>query len=188
MLLSSSGLLFEDNIKIFCMKKIILLFTTFLLIAGAGFSQKDKTKQNGEKTKVKDDKVKIKDASGNKTKWKAPEPVAKAFMSDYPDIKDVTWSKSKGDWAATYNVNGLQTVATYHANGDEISRVETRTWYPVAQAPQPVIIYQQANPTIKLGKIAMITVPSKPTVYELRSSTGQVVFIDENGNIVTYTP
>lgn len=168
------------------MKKITLLLAALFLIAGMNsYAQTQKTKANGEKTKVKDNKVKAKDAAGNKSKMKAPAPVLKSFTTDYPDITDATWGMSKGNWTATYNVNGMQTVTTYRANGN---RVDTRTTYSVDQAPQAYTTYIQANPGFKATRIVMISRANQPDIYELRGSTGQTIYIDSNGAVTTYTP
>jgi hypothetical protein len=177
------------------MKKITLLLASLFLIAGiSSYAQTEKTKSKDEKTKVKDadgktkvkdNKMKTKDAAGNKTKIKAPAPVLKSFTTDYPDVTAVTWSNSRGNWTATYNTNGMQTVTTYHANG---TRVDTRTTYPVAQAPQAVLTYQQNNPGFTASRIIMISRPDMTDIYELRNSAGQTIYIDANGVVTTYTP
>jgi hypothetical protein len=176
------------------MKKITFLLASLFLMAGiSSFAQTEKVKSNNDKTKVKntdgktkvkDDKLKTKDAAGNKTKIKAPAPVLKSFTTDYPNITDATWSNSKGNWSATYNSNGMQTVTTYHANG---TRMDTRTTYPVAQAPQAVLTYQQNNPGFTASRIIMISRPDMNDIYELRSSTGQTIYIDTNGSVTTYS-
>lgn len=177
------------------MKKITLLLASLFLFAGMGSyaqtvkskSNEDKTKSkeaDGGKTKVKDNKMKTKDGAGNKTKIKAPAPVLKSFTTDYPDVTDATWSSSKGNWMVTYNVNGMKTITTYHANG---SRIDTRTWYSVDQAPQPVITYQQNNAGYKPTMIILISRPDQPDVYELTSGSGKI-YIDTNGGVTTYTP
>lgn len=176
------------------MKKMMFLFAVLFLAAGInGYAQekakskedKAKVKDNGEKTKVKDNKIKTKDAAGNKTKMKAPAPVLKSFTTDYPDITTANWSNSRGNWTATYTTNGMQTVTTYHANGN---RVDTRTTYPVSAAPQAVLTYQQNNPSFKASRIVMISRPDQSDIYELRSTSGETIYIDGNGTVTTYTP
>jgi hypothetical protein len=177
------------------MKKITFLLVSLFLIAGINsYAQTEKTKSKEDKSKVKDtdskskvkdNKMKTKDAAGNKTKIKAPAPVLKSFTTDYPNISDATWSSSRGNWSATYNTNGMQTVTTYHANG---TRMDTRTTYPVSSAPQAVLTYQQNNPGFTASRIVMISRPDMADIYELRSSTGQTIYIDGNGTVTTYTP
>ncbi len=176
------------------MKKIIIAFAALFLVASINSSaQTTKTKSNenktkvkdsdGSKTKVKDNKIKSKDSQGNKTKFKAPAPVLKSFATDYPAISDATWSNSRGNWTATYKVNGMQTVTTYHANG---TRVETRTTYPLNQLPQAVVTYKQNNAGYTPTNIILISRPDQPEVYQLTSSSG-TIYIDTNGAVTTYT-
>lgn len=145
---------------------------------------KDASGTTNEKTKVKDNKIKSKDAAGNKVKMKAPAPVMKTFSTDYPDVTDATWSSSRGDWTATYKVNGMQTVTTYHANG---TRVDTRTTYPLDQLPQAVVTYQQNNSGYTPTSVILISRPNQTDIYELKSSSG-TIYIDANGAVTTYTP
>lgn len=88
---------------------------------------KDKKKQKGE-WKEKDKKDHHdgdddKDKKGNDDQPKVldskniPTPVKDAFAKDYPNATNVTWSKSGGDWKATFTVAGMPLTATYHANG-----------------------------------------------------------------------
>ncbi len=49
-----------------------------------------------------------------------PAKVRSAFESDYPNATNVRWTKSRGDWTATFN-NGVlrnRMQVTYHANGE----------------------------------------------------------------------
>jgi hypothetical protein len=177
------------------MKKITFLLASLFLVAGiSSYAQTEKTKSKEDKTKVKeadgktkvkDNKMKTKDAAGNKTKIKAPAPVLKSFTTDYPSITNATWSMNRGNWTATYDVNGMQTVTTYHANG---KRVDTRTTYQVNQAPQAVLTYQQNNPGFTASRIIMISRPDMADIYEIRGSNGQTIYIDANGTVTTYTP
>jgi hypothetical protein len=177
------------------MKKITLILASLFLFAGINSyaqtttktkstDEKTKSKDSDGKTKVKDNKIKTKDADGNKVKVKAPASVIKNFTTDYPDITDATWSNSRGNWSATYNTNGMKTVTTYHANG---TRVDTRTWYPVTQAPQAVLTYQQNNTGYTPTSIVLISRANQPDVYEVKSSSG-TIYLDANGAITTYTP
>lgn len=175
------------------MKKISFLLAALFIVIGSysqetkakSTDEKSKVKSADQKTKVKDDKVKTKDAAGNKTKVKAPATVVKTFMTEHPDITDATWTTSKGNWTVKYKMNDMDMTTTYHANGD---RIDTRTWYTVEMAPQPVITYRTANPSIQLKRIILINAPEKDDVYELYTTTGQTIYIDTNGTVVTYTP
>lgn len=50
-----------------------------------------------------------------------PAKVRAAFQRDYPNATNVSWTKSQGDWTATFNNGGLfnsRTTAIYHSNGE----------------------------------------------------------------------
>jgi hypothetical protein len=187
------GLLFAAAPKTFyTMKKITLLLAALFVMLGSysqtkikSTDEKSKVKTSDEKTKVKDNKVKSKDAAGSKTKIKAPAPVLKAFTADHPDLTNATWTTSRGNWTVKYKMNDTDMSTTYHANGD---RVDTRTWYTLETAPQAVVTYRNANPGVQLKRIIMINAPEKDDVYELYTTTGQTIYIDGNGSVVTYTP
>ena len=50
-----------------------------------------------------------------------PSKVRAAFSRDFPNATNVTWTKSNGNWTATFNRSILgRTTATYHANGQRI--------------------------------------------------------------------
>lgn len=69
------------------------------------------------------------DKANKKYSKNQPAKVRTAFESDYPNATNVRWTKSRGDWTATFN-NGIlrnRMQATYHANGERRdSRYGTR--------------------------------------------------------------
>ncbi len=69
------------------------------------------------------------DNSNKKYSKNQPARVRAAFESDYPNATNVRWTKSRGDWTATFN-NGVlrnRMQVTYHANGERRdSRYRTR--------------------------------------------------------------
>ncbi len=167
------------------MKKIIMLLTAVVFIAGSSYAQSTKTKTGGEKIKVSEDKVKIKDAQGNKTKIKAPAPVIKSFTTDYPEISGVNWSTEKGNWTATYKQDEMEMSTTYRANG---TRVNSRTLYPNDHLPDVIVTWQQNTPAFKVGKVYKISTPDQPDVYEVISSDGKSTYIDADGRETNYKP
>lgn len=49
-----------------------------------------------------------------------PQKVQQAFARDYPGARNVSWTKSRGVWTATYRRNGLfggTRSISYYANG-----------------------------------------------------------------------
>ena len=53
-----------------------------------------------------------------------PRKVRDAFNRDYPNAKNVNWSKDRGVWSARFRRNGLfggNATASYKANGERLS-------------------------------------------------------------------
>jgi hypothetical protein len=66
-----------------------------------------------------------------------PAKVRAAFQRDYPGVSNVSWSKYRGDWTASFG-NGLyRSTALYHANGE---RRDTRT--PVTRNEIPRNVWE----------------------------------------------
>jgi hypothetical protein len=185
------------------MKKIMLLFLAATLSI-AGVAQKGKghgkIKVKTDKQKVKTDKQKLKvkekvrdddDRMNGRSKVKLrpnlPAPVSAAFLRDYPGATNVTWSKDRGDWTATFNGG---TSARYHANGD---RKETRSSITRAQLPGSIWdgVFVRDN-VVPSGPIVQIQ-PSgtASTIFQIATQPagGQVqyVYYDVNGNRVQYS-
>jgi hypothetical protein len=59
-----------------------------------------------------------------------PRKVGDAFRRDYPNATNVSWTKDRGVWTATFGggVLGLGTrTASYKANGQRVGQVDSRT-------------------------------------------------------------
>jgi hypothetical protein len=94
---------------------------------------------------------------GPKPSKNQPAKVRAAFERDYPSAANVSWSKYRGDWTATFRNGLLTSTAVYHANGD---RRDTRTL--VTKRDLPSVILEQIKkkrPGIQLGDIIKIQVP-----------------------------
>ncbi len=66
---------------------------------------------------------------GGKYSKNQPAKVREAFDRDYPNARDVRWTKNKGNWTATFHTGGLfnrRIKASYHANGEKINAFTTR--------------------------------------------------------------
>lgn len=181
------------------MKYLFILAAASFLSLGADAQGKGKGNGNGQmKVKVKEDKAKVKtvpvvvDNGGNvyasaKTAG-VPAKVQAAFARDYGNVSGVTWSKSRGNWTASYNgglFGGARSIATYHANG---ARVDTRTTVPLTQIPQPVTIWQQRSPSINIGRIVRIDLPGQQEVYQVTPTGGNVVYLNRSGTVITFNP
>jgi hypothetical protein len=161
------------------MKRILLLVTGFIFSLSI-FSQgnsggkgkgKDKSKnetsasQGTNEQKIKEehnkrvwDGTSDKNGKGPKPSKNQPAKVRAAFQRDYPNASNVSWSKYRGDWTASFG-NGLyMSTALYHANGE---RRDTRT--PVPQKELPVNILDsifKRRPNTRLEDIIKIDLPN----------------------------
>jgi hypothetical protein len=125
---------------------------------------------------------------GGKFSKNQPAKVRSAFQSDYPNATNVSWSKDRGDWTATFN-NGLVTsTAVYHANGQ---RKDTRTVVGRPQLPKVIIddIFKK-RPRTQLGEIVKIETPTaEKEIYRIKTTeagTSRYVFYTNTGSIVKY--
>ena len=142
--------------------------------------QKDKTEQPGkdkekgkendkEKNKEKEEKEKKVAADHDKKVWDGtfeketdgPQPsknqptqVTAAFKKDYPNATNVSWSKFRGDWTATFRNGASTSTAVYHANGE---RKDTRTPVTRNEMPRKVVdsIFKR-RPTAKLDDVVKV--------------------------------
>ena len=155
-------------------------------------SSEQKEKEAKEKKQQDEHNKKIWDGTSDKN-GKGPVPsknqpakVRAAFQRDYPNAVNVSWSKYRGDWTASFG-NGLyRSTAVYHANGE---RRDTRTPVTRNEMPQNVLdaIFKR-SPETKLDNVIKIEVPNvvkdifrvkdilggKPTYFYYRSD-GQLV-------------
>lgn len=151
---------------------------------------KVKVKRNNNDRNNNDNNVILQGYGSNNGKVSGvPAKVQAAFARDYGNISNVRWTKSRGNWTATYNgglFGGVNSIATYHANG---RRVDTRTNVPLAQIPQPVTIWQQrVGSSIQLGRILRIDLPGSQPVYQVTQGNGQIVYLNNTGTVITWNP
>ena len=166
------------------MKKIILLITGFIfsltIIAQGNSSDKGKgkNKSKNEKSMNRDNsdqvaKEKKEKDEHNKKVWdgtygkngKGPKPsknqparVRAAFQRDYPNATNVSWSKYRGDWTATFGNGVFVSTALYHANGE---RRDTRTPVTRNEVPRNILdsIFKR-RPGTRLDDIIKIELPN----------------------------
>ena len=174
--------------------------------------QKDKTEQTDkdkgkdkskEKNKESEDKEKKEVAAHEKKVWEGtyakegdgpkpsknqPTQVTSAFQKDYPNAANVTWSKYRGDWTATFG-NGLaKSTAVYHANGE---RKDTRT--PITKDKMPKHVQESIlkdKPDSKLDDIVKIEAPKgAKEIYRIKETKGgkpEYKYYDADGKPVKY--
>jgi hypothetical protein len=147
---------------------------------------------NKEKGKSGHDKTiwegtKDTDGGGPKASKNQPAKVRSAFAKDYPNATNVSWSKYRGDWTATFN-NGLVTsTAIYHANGE---RKDTRTVVPPTQIPRTISDVLKKKSETQTTEVVKIETPKKITdvfrIKRILDGTTQFSYYDANGKEVKY--
>src|SRR5215203_2966458 len=103
------------------------------------------------------DGTKDKDGGGPKASKNQPAKVRSAFAKDYPNASNVSWSKYRGDWTATFNNTIIRSTAVYHANGQ---RKDTRTVIEQPQLPKRISDIFKKKPAVQMSDIVKIEVPS----------------------------
>jgi len=192
------------------MKKLI--FLPFVLLATCpAFSQKGKSKNKNEESTIQQAKkvvlgdekkktsskpvdviwegTKDKDGGGPKPSKNQPAKVRAAFSADYPNAKNVSWSKYRGDWTANFTQGVVSSIAVYHANGQ---RKDTRTVISQPQLPKTILdnIFKK-KPGVQLSDIIKIEVAGGAFKELFRIKTVEVntpkfVFFDASGKEVQY--
>lgn len=200
------------------MKKIVFIliaaFVSLSVAAQGNSGAKGKDKQNQEQSGNANAKSKGKNknaATGNKQQkdhdqkvWEGtyknegdgpkpsknqPAKVREAFSRDYPNVQNVTWSKYRGDWTATFR-NGLFTsTAVYHANGD---RRDTRTPVPRQEVPRNILeeILKRRPQTQQSEEVIKVELPEKNRhlfrFKEIINGVASYFFVDNTGKEVNY--
>jgi hypothetical protein len=185
------------------MKKLSMIAMAALLCT-AGFAQKGKDKhKKHEKSSGQGREVILNEApkqKGSYAVWEGttekggpkpsknqPAKVRQAFAADYPNASNVSWSKYRGDWTATFS-NGLTTsTAVYHANG---RRKDTRTPVSRPQLPRTIDEIIRKRPAIQLGDIIRIEVPDQVNnLFRIKTIEGgsqKFTVYDTDGKVVNY--
>ena len=117
-----------------------------------------------------------------------PAKVSAAFQRDYPNAGNVSWSKYRGDWTASFG-NGLyRSTAVYHANGE---RRDTRT--PITRNEMPRNIFEsiyKSHPGLSLEDIIKIEVPNTAKdIFRINDILGgkpSYFYYNSDGQLVKY--
>ena len=115
-----------------------------------------------------------------------PTNVTSAFQRDYPYAKNVTWSKYKGDWTATFGNGIYRSTAVYHANG---ARKDTRTVINRNDLPGNGTIWDRIFSRNKLqtSNIIRIEQPENSSlIYRMLTTAGSALFFNNQGEVVNY--
>jgi hypothetical protein len=193
------------------MKKL-LIFSMALLAVTATYAQKSKSKNKesgttkeearrvilGDEKKEKAGKqssgTDIFEGSSHKTTTGGGKPsknqpakVRAAFQRDYPNATNVTWSKYRGDWTATFSNGGITSTAVYHANGQ---RKDTRTAIGRSQLPQVIEDIFNKKQGVQVGNITRIDLPAAAQqifrIKTIEGNSANYVYYDKHGKQVNY--
>lgn len=146
-------------------------------------------KNNSKKEKNVDviwDGTKDHDGGSPKASKNQPAKVRSAFAKDYPNATNVSWSKYRGDWTASFNNGLVRSVAVYHANGQ---RKDTRTVVQKNQVPKTILdgIFKK-RPNAQLTDAVKIEAP-KTDLYRIKifdTNGPSFTYFDANGKEVKY--
>lgn len=188
------------------MKKILFLATAVVLsVSGIaqGKSQgkgkaKAKTQQAGKAKKsssIADYSRTVwggtNSGNGPKISKNQPAKVSAAFQRDYPGATNVSWSKYRGDWTATFG-SGLfgSRTAVYHANGE---RKDTRSVISRSQLPGGGSIWDKIFGRDNITPVDEVVQVERPGILEkifrVGSPVGNTIrylFYNAGGNQVNY--
>jgi hypothetical protein len=161
---------------------------------GNGKSKNKENKPDKEEKEKKDHENKVWDGTHNddndgpKPSKNQPAKVRAAFARDYPNVQNVTWSKYRGDWTATFRNGVFTSTAVYHANGE---RRDTRT--PVTRNDVPGRVIDSVlrrRPQSRLEEIIKIALPGgNPDLFRIKEivdGKSQFMILNSEGKLVPY--
>lgn len=125
---------------------------------------------------------------GPKSSKNQPAKVRAAFQRDYPAASNVSWSKYRGDWTATFGNGLFMSTALYHANGE---RRDTRTPVTKNEVPGNVLdsIFRR-RPGTKLEDIIKIEVPNAVKdifrIKDIIQGKPEYFYYNSDGQLVKY--
>jgi len=157
-------------------------------------NSEQKEKEANEKKQQDEHNKKIWAGTSDKN-GKAPMPsknqpakVRTAFQRDYPNAANVSWSKYRGDWTASFGNGFYRSTALYHANGE---RRDTRT--PVTRNEMPRNIFEsifKSHPGTSLEDIIKIEVPNAAKdIFRIKDIVGgkpKYFYYNSDGQLVKY--
>lgn len=129
------------------------------------------------------------DGDGPKPSKNQPAKVREAFARDYPGAQNVTWSKYRGDWTATFRNGVFTSTAVYHANGE---RRDTRTPVPRQEVPRNILddIFKRRPQTQPTEEVIKVELPERNRhlfrFKEMINGVANYFFVDNAGKEVNY--
>ncbi len=155
------------------MKKTISFVAILFSLSTASFAQKEKNEKNEEKH---EEKMEM------KKHVTIPSAVKSALSKKYPDAKNVTWEKEKGNYEANWGgKSGEDNSVQYTPSGTFIEIVNA---IAVNQLPASVSTYiKQHYKGAKITEAGKVTDAQGKLSYEAEVHGKDIIF-DENGNFV----
>lgn len=121
------------------------------------------------------------------SQWTVPPPITATFSNEFPEAKSATWQRNDTDssvYAARYRSGANWITTSYNSLGQ---RLDTRTEYPLVQPPRAVMVYAAKQPKgFSPVTIFKLQIQGKPDVYEIRSNTGKIVYVNTEGMEVEF--
>lgn len=119
------------------------------------------------------------------SQWTVPPPIATSFNKDFPMISNATWARNNLDtsiYSARYQSGAAWVTTNYNAAGQ---RLDTRTEMPLAIIPSAVQNYLARQPAgFKAVGIYKVEMQGRQDMYEIQSSGGKTVYLNNEGNEV----
>jgi hypothetical protein len=114
-----------------------------------------------------------------------PAPVMSSFHNNFKNIKAEKWEKENGNYEAEFDINKVETSATFTADG---KLLETETEISSNALPETVTAYVAKNYAgYKTVEAAKIVEGGGKVKYEAEMKKGKVQFdllFDEGGNFI----
>ncbi len=177
---------------------ILLLISVTSLAQGNSHGKakgKDKNDDNIINSKQKNDRNNDRNSENEKS-WEygnstparysnhQPKKVIAALLRDYPRATNISWSKYKGDYTATFNNGIWRSTAVYHANGE---RRDTRTVVTKQQLPGTIWDKIFKRDHVTPTQYIQIERPSTiEKIFRILSTNNTAYYYDQNGNRITY--
>ena len=119
--------------------------------------------------------------------WTVPPPITASFNKQFPAVNNATWTRNNRDtsiFSARYNNGTSWIIMNYNAAGE---RLDMRTEFSLPQPPRPVSIFIAKQPAdFQAAAIYRLQVPGKPDLYEIQTKTGRTIYINNDGNTVSF--
>ena len=183
---------------------LLALSVSFFVGAQSSKQGKEKNKDKGKSEKAADKGKGVSDkadhdkkvwegtytnaADGPKPSKNQPAKVRSSFQRDYPNATNVSWSKYRGDWTATFNSGIWTSTAVYHANGD---RRDTRTPIRKDDIPRKIFDIITKKPETQIDNVIKIEVPKTiKDIFRIKNiiqGKPEYTFYDSDGLVVQYS-